>query len=157
MKEFDLIKLINNKPYIESNLKNNMHGILLQKKICSADVLFFNPNNLGDFVILEIGLKDFIVEKEELPQEIKNQLKIKLSSLKCNSKTKLEENKLKVFDIVELIVENDKYKKFGLNKGDRGCIIDDKIVKNHVLVDFNNINSCECFSINIDDLKLINS
>ena len=43
MKELDIVKLINEKPYIKNNLKKDMHGIVLSKTASQVSVLFFNP------------------------------------------------------------------------------------------------------------------
>ena len=46
MKKFVLIKLINEKPYMNLNLEKNAHGIVISTDGSIAKVLFFNPLNI---------------------------------------------------------------------------------------------------------------
>lgn len=62
--------------------------------------------------------------------------------------------------MVELLVENAKYAKYGIHKGDKGCVMDDNAVQNYVEVDFSGIDKNgnfygDCISVNVDDLKVI--
>ena len=41
MNKFDLIKLINEKPYIKNNLRKNEYGIILDKVNEDYNILFF--------------------------------------------------------------------------------------------------------------------
>lgn len=68
---------------------------------------------------------------------------------------------IKEYDMVELVVEDAKYSKFGIHKGGRGCVMDAKAVQNYIEVDFSGINSegeiyGDCISVKIEDLKVIN-
>lgn len=67
---------------------------------------------------------------------------------------------IRAYDIVELIVEDDKYSKFGIHKGDRGCVMDDNAIENYIEVDFSGIDNDgdfygECISVKTDDLKVV--
>ena len=55
---------------------------------------------------------------------------------KISNKTNFEAIPFKECDYVELIVEKEKYSKYGLRKGDRGIIASNKATKNKILVDF---------------------
>lgn len=52
MKKLDLVKLKNDRPYKSHNLNKDMHGIVVDVNFDNADVLFFNPRNVGDYAIL---------------------------------------------------------------------------------------------------------
>ena len=47
MKKLDLVKLINEKPYIKNNLQKDIHGIIVKEDLNQTSVLFFNPQNVG--------------------------------------------------------------------------------------------------------------
>ncbi len=161
MKKFDLIKLINiNEEYKSKNLYINLHGIIIETNSDYSNVLFFNESNHGDFAIIKIENKDLSIEKEQLPSEYKNELLNKFKSKNLLNKVKLEPLEIKEFDIVELLVEDEKYTKFGIHKGDTGCVMENYAVQNYILVDFSRINANnefygDCISVNIKDLKKI--
>ncbi len=160
MKKLNLVKLINEKPYIKSNLQKDMHGIVIGNQTNETAVLFFNPQNIGDYVVVNVELRDIVLEKEKLPNEMQKEILLKLDKLLSNQKDCLKPVTIKNYDMVELLVEEDKYAKFGIHKGDRGCVMDNKAVKNYIEVDFSGIDKNgdffgECISVKIADLKVI--
>lgn len=160
MKKFDLILLKNEKPYTKNNLKNNMHGIILDTQNNVLEVLFFNPQNQGDYIIVKVNAKDIVVEKEKLPERMVKELNEKVEKLKTKPKEQFETFKIKSYDTVELLVENSEYTKLGIHKGAIGCVMDDNAVQNYVEVDFSGIDNNgnyygDCISVKIDDLKVI--
>ena len=73
---------------------------------------------------------------------------------------KLERYKIKSYDMVELLVEDEKYTRYGIHKGDRGCVMDDNDVQDYIEVDFSGIDENgnyygDCISVKINDLKII--
>ena len=160
MKELDLVRLINEKPYSDYNLKKNMHGIIIDIYIDNISVLFFNPKNVGDYAIVDINKKDIVIEPEKIPEKIKKQIMEKIEHIKQNAKNKIDVLSIKEYDLVELIVEDEKYAKEGIHKGDKGCVMDDHAVQGYILVDFSGIDENgqfygDCILVNIDDLKLV--
>lgn len=160
MKKFDLISLKNDRPYAEYNLEKGMYGIILKCFVDKLEVLFFNPKNQGDFIIVKINAYDVVAEKEKLPENVLKELTSKLENIKSKAKEKFEPLKIKAYDMVELIVEDNKYTKFGIHKGDRGCVMDDYGVQGYIEVDFSGIDENgnfygDCISVKIDDLKVI--
>ena len=160
MKKLNLVKLINENPYIKSNLQKDMHGIVIGNQTNETAVLFFNPQNIGDYVVVNVELRDIVLEKEKLPNEMQKEILLKLDKLLSNQKDCLKPVTIKNYDMVELLVEEDKYAKFGIHKGDRGCVMDNKAVKNYIEVDFSGIDKNgdffgECISVKIADLKVI--
>ena len=124
MKKLDLVKLKNDKPYKTYNLVKGMHGIVVELNFDNADVLFFNPQNVGDYAIVNVKLVDLELEKEKLPVEFEKELLLKLDDIIAKAKNEIQPIKIKEYAMVELLVEEDRYTKFGIHKGDRGCVMD---------------------------------
>ena len=160
MKKLDLVKLKNDKPYKSFNLVKEMHGIVVELNFDNADVLFFNPQNVGDYAIVNVKNVDLELEKEKLPAEFEKELLSKLDDIIAKAKKEIQPIKIKEYDMVELIVEEDRYAKFGIHKGDRGCVMDNNAVQDYIEVDFSEIDKNgefygDCISVKIDDLKVI--
>lgn len=161
MKKFDLIKLKNKEPYKQYNLEKNMHGIVLECNFNILNVLFFNPKNLGDYIIIKISKNDVVEEKEKLPENIITELNLKLESILSKTKEKFKPLSVKAYDNVELLVEDNKYSKYGIHKGDIGCVMENYAVQDYVEVDFSGIDQNgnyygDCISVKVSDLKVIN-
>lgn len=74
MKKLDLVKLINEKPYVENNLKKDMHGIVISENANTITVLFFSPQNIGNYAIVNVCVRDLIFDKEKLPNSVQQEL-----------------------------------------------------------------------------------
>ena len=160
MKKLDIVRLINEKPYLKYNLKNNMHGIIVETFASSINAMFFNPQNIGDYALINIKQQDYVIENEKLPAYIQKELLSKLDNITKKEKNTFKTSNIKEYDMVELLVEDSKYTKYGIHKGDRGCVMDSNAVQNCIEVDFSYIddsgNFCgDCISVNIDHLKVI--
>ena len=160
MKKLDLVKLKNDKPYKTYNFVKDMHGIVVELNFDNADVLFFNPQNVGDYAIVNVKNVDLELEKEKLPAEFEKELLLKLDDIIAKAKKEIQPIKIKEYDMVELLVEEDRYAKFGIHKGDRGCVMDNNAVQDYIEVDFSGIDKNgefygDCISVKIDDLKVI--
>ena len=160
MKKLDLVKLKNDKPFKAYNIVKGMHGIVVELNFDNADVLFFNPQNVGDYAIVNVKIMDLDLDKEKLPTEFEKELLSKLETLKLKAKNVIEPIAINEYDMVELLVEEERYTKFGIHKGDRGCVIDNNAVQNYIEVDFSGINQKgeyygDCISVKICDLKVI--
>lgn len=160
MKKLNLVKLKNDRPYKSHNLIKDMHGIVIDINYDNADVLFFNPHNVGDYVIVNVKTTDLDLDKEKLPIEFENELLSKIDELKLKAKNILKPIAINEYDMVELLVEDEKYAKFDIHKGDKGCVMDNNAVQNYIEVDFSGIDKDgnyygDCISVNIDDLKVI--
>lgn len=160
MKKFDLVLLKNENPYKQYNLEKNMHGIVLENYFDTLIVLFFNPKNQGNYITATISVSDVMICNEKIPEKMINELSSNLDIIKSKSKEKFEPLRIKAYDMVELLVEDIKYTKYGIHKGDRGCVMEDNAVQNYVEVDFSGIDENgefygDCISVKIDDLKVI--
>ena len=160
MKKLDLVKLKNDKPFKAYNIVKGMHGIVVELNFDNADVLFFNPQNVGYYAIVNVKIMDLDLDKEKLPTEFEKELLSKLETLKLKAKNVIEPIAINEYDMVELLVEEERYTKFGIHKGDRGCVMDNNAVQNYIEVDFSGIDKDgnyygDCISVKIDDLKVI--
>lgn len=160
MNKFDVVVLRNEQPYKKHGLKKDMHGIVIDNILTTYEILFFNPQNLGEYIITPIHSKDIVKEKEVLPANIVIELSSRLDNLRLNALKSFKPLPIKCYDIVELLVEDKKYAKFGIHKGERGCVVNDNAIKNNIEVDFSGVDKNgnyygECIAVNIDDLKLV--
>lgn len=164
MKINDIVTLKNLKQdYKDKNLYLNVNGIILKilpyEKI---QVLFLNDKIIGDYAVVEVDKTDVQKQDFTLSLDYVNELKNsdKLSEKNIHKKQKFQILNFKECDKVELIVEDEKYAKYGLHKGEIGYVAIDYAVSNTVLVDFpnldeNNEHFGETFSIKIEDLRVI--
>lgn len=160
MKNIKLIKLINEKPYTKNNLKKDVYGIMIDKNNVDATVLFFNSQNIGDYAVVQVDNKDMEIQKEKLPNEAEKEILSNVDKILHNAKDFLEPLKIEEYDLVELLVEDSKYIKFGIHKGARGCVMQSSAVKNYIEVDFSGVDKYgkfygDCISVKIEDLKVI--
>ena len=143
--------------YKDKKLEENDIGILLGEKDAKSLVMFFNKKNKGDYLIALIGKNDLIKTDMELSDKIVAKMDeyIKSNTDKISQKTSFTEVLFEECDFVELLVEKEKYAKFGAHKGDKGVIALPRATKNQILVDFGNYS--EDFdglvSVEINDLK----
>ena len=139
MKKLDLVKLINEKPYLKNNLQKNMYGVIINIHTNNADILFFNPKDIGDYAVVRVNTSDISLEKEKLPSNIQIEILSKLDDILSRAKYILEPITIKEYYMVELIVEDNKYAKYGIHKGDIGCVMDNNAVQNYIEVDFSGV------------------
>ena len=159
MKKSDLVKLKNDN-YKSHNLTKDMHGIVIKTNYDNADVLFFNPSNVGDYAVVNIKNEDLDSDKENLPAELEKELLSESDALRSRAKGVLVPVAINEYDMVELLVEEERYAEFGAHKGDVGRVMDNNAVQNYIEVDFSGIDKDgnyygDCISVNINDLKVI--
>lgn len=162
MKKYDIVKITKLTAELQRlNLQLDFYGIILSSNFDYSEVMFFNDNNIGESTICKVDNKTIKKEDIELPKSIIKEID---KYLKDNSKlekdTILTKPKFKECDLVEVIVEKDKYTKHGVHCGDKGFIVLNEMIKNEMLVDFTGVNENgdiygEEVSININDLNLV--
>lgn len=160
MKKMDLVRLINDIPYKNNNIRENMRGIVVDWIENNVLILFFNPLNIGDYAIVNVNARDLVVEKEKLPDKIQQEIMSKLDIILKKAKDSLKPTTINEYDMVELLVEKEAYSKYGIHKGARGFVMDNSAIQNYIEVDFSNVNelghfSGDCISVRIDDLKVV--
>ena len=137
--KYKIVKLINLKEeYKKVGLDNGSLGLLLNEKNSQCLIMFFNNNNQGDYLISFINKEHLEITDMVLPEKLSSELEeyIQNNADKIANKTNFEEIPFNECDQVELIVDKEKYSKYGLRKGDRGIIASNKATKNKILVDF---------------------
>ena len=162
MKENKIVKLVNiTNDYQKLNLYDNVYGIVLKYYQDYSLVLFLNGKILGDYAVVktfnsDIQFCDDLSLPNELILELRNEMNKKINLQKGTFKN-LEFSE---YDLVELLVEDEKYSKYGVHKGDRGVVAIDYSISNTLLVDFTDVLPTgefygDCISVDINDLKLI--
>ncbi len=158
--KYKIVKLKNLKEeYVKLGLSKDSLGLLLNEKNSQCLIMFFNNVNQGDYLVLVVNKSDLDITDMVLPSNLCAELEeyIENNADKIASKTNFEELPFKECDYVELIVEKEKYSKYGLRKGDRGIIASNKATKNKILVDFSN--ETEDFdgfiSVDFEDVKKV--
>lgn len=137
--KYKIVKLKNLKEeYKKVGLDNGSLGLLLNEKNSQCLIMFFNNNNQGDYLISFINKEHLEITDMVLPEKLSLELEeyIQNNADKIANKTNFEEIPFNECDQVELIVDKEKYSKYGLRKGDRGIIASNKATKNKILVDF---------------------
>lgn len=158
--KYKIVKIKNLKEeYKKIGLDNGSLGLLLNEKNSQCLIMFFNNVNQGDYLVLVVNRSDLDITDMVLPNNLCSELEeyIENNGDKIASKTNFEELPFKECDYVELIIEKEKYSKYGLCKGDRGIIASSKATKNKILVDFSN--ETEEFdgfvSVDFEDVKKV--
>ena len=158
--KYKIVKLKNLKEeYKKLTLSKDSLGIILNEKNSQCLIMFFNNVNQGDYLVLVMSKADLEITDMVLPNNLCSELVgyIENNADKIASKTNFEELPFKECDYVELIVEKEKYSKYGLRKGDRGIIASNKATKNKILVDFGK--EAEDFdgfvSVDFNDIKKV--
>lgn len=134
-------------------------GLLLNEKNSQCLIIFFNNVNQGDYLVHVMSETDLIITDMVLPSNLCAELEehIENNADKISNKTNFKAIPFNECDEVELIVEKEKYIKFGIRKGDKGIIASNKATKNKILVDFGK--ETEDFdgfvSVNLEEIKKV--
>ena len=145
--------------YKKLGLSKDSLGLLLNEKNSQCLIIFFNNVNQGDYLVHVMGETDLIITDMVLHSNLCVELEehIENNADKISNKTNFKAIPFNECDEVELIVEKEKYIKFGIRKGDKGIIASNKATKNKILVDFGK--ETEDFdgfvSVNLEDIKKV--
>ena len=137
--KYNIVKLKNIKDeYKNLGLNKDSLGLLLNEKKSQCLIMFFNNVNQGDYLMLVMSETDLIITDMVLPNNLCVELEeyIENNADKIANKTNFEVSPFNECDEVELVVDKEKYSKYGIHKGDRGIIASNKATKNKILVDF---------------------
>lgn len=160
MKKYDFVKLINLKEvYKQNNLYLNAQGIVLEFNNEKSKVLFLNEYNQGDYAYIEVINNDVKIISKDTHLTFVNYIKENLKSFIPKEKG-FKKKEFEVYSQVELLVENERYSKLGVHKGDKGVIMEDYAVKDYVLVDFGRIDKNknyfgDCISVRLKDIQIL--
>ena len=137
--KYKIVRLKNAKvEYLKRGLQLNSTGIILSENESDFIVLFFNEQNQGDYLSLPVKKEDALIMDVSLPEKLCLELEEYFLSErnKFKNKDNFDAIPFKECDLVELVVDKEKYLKFGLGKGDRGVVASSKAVKNKILIEF---------------------
>lgn len=158
--KYKIVKIKNLKEeYEQLGLSKDSLGLLLNEKNSQCLIIFFNNVNQGDYLVHVMGETDLIITDMVLHSNLCAELEehIENNADKISNKTNFKAIPFNECDEVELIVEKEKYIKFGIRKGDKGIIASNKATKNKILVDFGK--ETEDFdgfvSVNLEDIKKV--
>lgn len=160
MKIYDFVELISSLDYLDKKgIHKGSKGTIVELKNNNAFVVFFNEKNMGDYAVANVETK-FLKTIGEFPKEYIDKLNVFIKDLDCNKNSQFTDIKIKEYDSVELLIEDEKYTKFGIHKGYRGCVISNYAIQNKVEVDFSWVDKegnlyGDCIVVNIKDLKVL--
>ena len=159
MKKYDIVKLVElNEDLKKKNLRVGLHGVVLSANFDNSVVAFFNDENLGENLTVQVDNKFLKKENVTLPQKIIDILVSNPNKLFANDKA-LTTRIFNETDCVELVVEKEEYSKHNIHKGEIGVIASGEMINNKMLVDFTGVDkdvkiSGEIISVDVNDLKL---
>ena len=158
--KYKIVKLKNGKDeYKHLGLNKDSLGLLLNEKNSQCLIMFFNSFNQGDYLISLVNKEHLEITNMILPENLCVELEeyIENNADKIANKTNFEVIPFNECDYVELIVDKEKYSKYGLHKGDSGVIASNKATKGKILVDFGK--ETEDFdgfvSVDFEDIKKV--
>lgn len=160
MKIYDFVQLINSLEYLEEKgIFKESKGTIIKLENNIASVLFFNEKNMGDYAVANVNTK-FLKTIGEFPTGELTNLNNFIKNLDQEKHDKLKYPNIKEFDLVELLIEDEKYSKFGVHKGNKGCVISNYAIQNQVEVDFSWVDKNgnfygDCIVVDVDDLKVL--
>jgi hypothetical protein len=148
-----------NEEYRKAGLNEESLGIVLGEKDGYILVMFFNKLNQGDYLVLPISKLHLEISETRLPEKLCSELEeyILNNTDKILAKNTFKENPFNECDYVELIVEKEKYTKYGLHKGARGVVALNRASKNEILVEFSVETEIfdEIISVDFEDVKKV--
>ncbi len=160
MKIYDFVELINSLEYLEEKgIFKESKGTIIKLENNIAAVLFFNEKNMGDYAVANVNTK-FLKTIGEFPTGELINLNNFIKNLDQEKHDKLKYPNIKEYDLVELLIEDEKYSKFGVHKGNKGCVISNYAIQNQVEVDFSWVDKNgnfygDCIVVDVDDLKVL--
>lgn len=160
MNKLDFVELIYFKyEYKKYNLYPNVKGFVIENYKITSKILFFNEFNECDYAFVEILNEDLKKTEKQPPKQLIDFVKSNLQNFTLKEKG-FKPRLFKAYEKVELLVEDEKYSKCNIHKGDIGTIMEDVVVQDYVLVDFgrldeNNNYYGDCLSVKSSHLKAI--
>ena len=95
-------------------------------------VWFSNPKNYGEYAFAKVDSK-FLQLSTPIPytEQMLAEMKSFIQNVDMKKHERLSECDVEELDVVELIVEDDKYARHGVHKGDRGSVNSTYAIDNH--------------------------
>ena len=157
MKQFDWVVLVNDKPYLKNNLEKGCFGVILEINEQDYKICFFNEKNSGDTALVSVNKNDVKKDNYNLSPEVDKLLKENYKEL-LKDKDTLNIIPIQDYDVVEVMVEKERYAKAGVHKGEIGHVMDSRGSSNYILVDFPYVPEeywGDVLSVDYRDLKIL--
>ena len=136
MKKYKFMEIIKiNDDLKKRHISLGTTGILLDLNYINAKVLLCNNNNWGEYCVIEVN-QNCIKETGDVANRLGSEIEEFLKNTNVSEKIDFDTPKFKEYDVVELIVEEEKYSRHGIHKGMKGIIMEKYAIKNKWLVIF---------------------
>lgn len=131
MRQYESVKLKNEVNDLqEKGIDVNTLGVLIYQIASSGQwiVMFLNPKNVGDYAVATVSERD-LIRLGSLPAAAISEVKEIANRPNFFERTSFLPVRFKEYDMVELTVDKPKYKKEGVKKGMRGCVMSEYTIK----------------------------
>ena len=131
MRQYESVKLKNEVNALrEKGIDVNTLGVLILQIASSEQwiVMFLNPKNEGDYAVATVSESD-LIRLGSLPAAAISEIKEIANRPNFFEHTSFLPVRFKEYDMVELTVDKPKYKKEGVKKGMRGCVMSEYAIK----------------------------
>ena len=131
MRQYESVKLKNEVNDLqEKGIDVNTLGVLIYQIASSGQwiVMFLNPKNVGDYAVATVSERD-LIRLGSLPAAAISEVKEIANRPNFFERTSFLPVRFKEYDMVELTVDKPKYKKEGVKKGMRGCVMSEYAIK----------------------------
>ncbi len=131
MRQYESVKLKNEVNALrEKGIDVNTLGVLILQIASSEQwiVMFLNPKNEGDYAVATVSERD-LIRLGSLPAAAISEIKEIANRPNFFEHTSFLPVRFKEYDMVELTVDKPKYKKEGVKKGMRGCVMSEYAIK----------------------------
>ncbi len=132
MKIWDNVILIKEIEYLSKNgIHKGIDGTIvsIEEEMCT--VWFSNPKNYGEYAFAKVDVQ-FLQLGTAIPytEKMLAEMETFIKSVDMEKHVSLTECDVEELDVVELIVEDSKYARHGVHKGDRGAVISTYAIDN---------------------------
>lgn len=157
LEQYDGIKLNREVEELATHgIHSGCEGIIAKLGEEKSLVLFYNPDDLGDYAYAMVGNNDLIFYRK-LQEPIKAEMAQHLSSINPSKKPSFEPTRLREYDTVRVAVEKAKYAKEGVHEGMIGTILEPEKIHGGWMVYFPDETGADTILCRIQetDLELI--
>lgn len=140
----------------EKGIHKGETGVVFEIKADICYVLFLNSKNYGDYAYVKINKKYLDFCDFHYGKNVKDFERFKATG--DLTKDRFKPQKFIEYDAVELIVEKEKYAKYGVHKGAQGTVMENYCIDSDYYVIFTDETTAEDIadiSVHEDDLKLV--
>ena len=152
MQTYTLISLT--KPVDIQGLSVGDIGIVIEDKTNGlCDVMFFNKNALGDYLVASLKSDEFCKIPYSLSQDQIAEFEDRIDDIK--RKPTFQNSVFKEYDRVMIVVEKDKYSAYGVHKGAVGTIMADYSINDKWYVIFSDEHGEDYADIEVSEKDMV--